>query len=57
MKFSPKCRAKKLGSFCSLLNWEGAIIQPQIRPSKIPEGNYIDHVFFFRLKVESVKYP
>ena len=44
MKFSPKCRTKKLGmiytvlrSFCSFLNWEGAIIQPQIEPRKIPE--------------------
>ena len=43
MKFSPNCRTKKLvmiytilGSFCSFLNWEGADIQPQIRPRKIP---------------------
>ena len=43
MKFSPKCRTKKLGmiftivgSFCSLFNWEGSDIRPQIRPRKIP---------------------
>ena len=43
MKFSPKCRTKKLGmiytilgSFCSFLNWEGADIWPRIRPRKIP---------------------
>ena len=37
MKFSPKCRTKKLGmiytilgSFCSFLNWEGVGIRPQI---------------------------
>ena len=43
MKFSSKCRTQKLGmiytvleSFCSLFNWEGAVIQPQIRPRKIP---------------------
>ena len=41
MKFSPKCRAMKLGmiytilgGFCSFFNWEGADIRPQIR--KIP---------------------
>ena len=41
MKFLPKCRTKKLGmictilgSFCSFLNWEGADIQPEIRPKK-----------------------
>ena len=44
MKFSPKCRTKKLGmvytifgSFCSFLNWEGADIRSQIRSRKIPE--------------------
>ena len=44
MKFSPKCRTKTfgmiytiLGSFCSVLNWEGTIIRPQIRPRKIPD--------------------
>ena len=43
MKFSPKCRTKKLGmiytileSFCSFSNWDGADIRPQIRPRKIP---------------------
>ena len=43
MKFSPKCRTKKLemiysiwGNFCSFLNWEGGDIQPKIRPRKIP---------------------
>ena len=43
MKFAPKCRTKNLGMlntilerFCSFLNWEGAIIRPQIRPRKIP---------------------
>ena len=43
MKFSPKCRTKKLGmiytilgSFCSFSNWEGANIRPQIRLRKIP---------------------
>ena len=43
MKFSPKCKTKKLGmnynilgSFCSFWNWDGANIQPQIRPRKIP---------------------
>ena len=42
MKFSPKCRTKKLGmlnthlgSFCISFNWEGADIRPQIRPRKI----------------------
>ena len=42
MKFSSKCRTKKLemiytilGSFSLFLNWEGADIQPQIRPKKI----------------------
>ena len=44
MKFSPKCRSKKLGmtyiilgSFCSFLNWKGADIGPQIRPRKTPK--------------------
>ena len=43
MKFSLKCRAKKLGilyiilgRFCSFLNWEGADIWPQIWSRKIP---------------------
>ena len=43
MKFSPKCRTKKLGmiytflgSFCLFLIWERADIRPQIRPRKIP---------------------
>ena len=43
MKFSPKCRTKKLGMIytifgncCSFLNREGAIIRPQIWPRKIP---------------------
>ena len=43
MNISPKCETKKLGmiytilgSFCSFFNWEGANIQPQIRPRKIP---------------------
>ena len=43
MKFSPKCRTKKLGmiyiilgSVCLFLNWERADIWPQIRPWKIP---------------------
>ena len=43
MKFSPKCRTKKLGmihtiwgSFCSFFNREGAVIQPKVRPRKIP---------------------
>ena len=42
MKFSPKCRTKKLGiiytilgSFCSFLNWKG----PKIRPRKISVVN------------------
>ena len=35
IKFSPKCRTKKLGSFCSFFNWEGANVLPQIRPRKI----------------------
>ena len=42
MKFSAKCRTKNLGmiftilgSFCSFLNWEGAVIRPKIRPRKI----------------------
>ena len=45
MKFSPKCRTKKLGmiytilvSLCSFWNWERADIRPQIRPRKIPAG-------------------
>ena len=44
VKFSPKCRSRKLGkayiilgSFCSFLNWEGADIRPKIRPRKIPD--------------------
>ena len=43
MKFSPKCRTKKsgmiytiLGSFCSFLNCERAVILPQIKPRNIP---------------------
>ena len=43
MNFSPNCRTKKLvmistilGSVHSFLNLEGANIQPQIRPRKIP---------------------
>ena len=46
MKCSPKCRTKKLGmiytilgSFCSFLNWKWTIVQPQIRPRKIPAGS------------------
>ena len=49
IKFSPKCGTKKLGvictilgSFCSFLNWEGAIILPQIELRKIPEISIID---------------
>ena len=48
MKFSLKCRAKKvgmiftiLGSLCSFLNWEGADIGPQILPRKIPSLLYL----------------
>ena len=44
MKFSSNCRTKILGviytilgSFCSFLNWEGAVIGPQIMPRKIPD--------------------
>ena len=48
MKFSPKCRTKKLGmiytilgSFAMFLIGEGLIyIQPQIRPRKIPESGH-----------------
>ena len=29
------------GSFCLFLNWEGAIIRPQIRPREIPVINLI----------------
>ena len=43
MKFSPKCRSKKLGmiytilgSFCSFFNWKRADIRPKIWPRKIP---------------------
>ena len=43
MKFSPKCRARKLGmictilrSFCSFCFGEGHNIRPQIWPRKIP---------------------
>ena len=43
MKFSPKYGTENLGttyiilgSICSLLNWEGAHIGPQIRLRKIP---------------------
>ena len=43
MKFSPNYRTKKLGMiytilgfFCSFFNWEGADIQPQMRPREIP---------------------
>ena len=46
IKFSPKCRTKKLGmiytilgSLCSFLNWEGDNIRPQIGPWKIPGLN------------------
>ena len=55
MKFSPKYRTKKLGmihtiwgSFRSLLNWEGVVILPEIRPWKIPaqiEYNGLTKVF------------
>ena len=44
MKFSQKCRTKKLGmtntilgSFCSFWNLEGTNVRPQIRPRKIPD--------------------
>ena len=44
MKFSSKCRTKKLGmiytifgSFCLFYNWDGANIRPKIRPRKILE--------------------
>ena len=44
MKFSPKCRSKKLGmiytilgTFCLFFNWERADIQPEIRPREIPD--------------------
>ena len=44
MKFSPKCRTKKLEMICIrhfgkmllILNWEGALIRPLIKPSIIP---------------------
>ena len=59
MKFSPKCRTKKLGMiytipgcFCSFFNWEGAVIQPKIRPRKIRERvcfSFIYHVVVFCL--------
>ena len=46
MKFSPNCKTKKLrmintllDSFCSILNWEGALIW--IRPRKIPAGHNV----------------
>ena len=49
IKFSPKYRAKYLGmifkilgSFCSVFNWKGANIWPQIRPRKIP----VIHVWY-----------
>ena len=49
MKFSPKCRTKKLGmintvlgSFCSFFNWEGTVIRPQIRPRKILDSYKIN---------------
>ena len=48
MKFSLKYKTNKfgmiytiLGNFCSFLNWEGAVIQPQIRPRNIPEYFFI----------------
>ena len=31
MKFSPRCRTKKLGIIYTILNWEVADIRPQIR--------------------------
>ena len=44
MKFSPRCRTKKLeiiyiilGSIYSFFNWEGADIRFQIRPKTISE--------------------
>ena len=45
MTFSTKYRSKALGmlftiileSFCSILFWEGANVQNQIRPRKIPD--------------------
>ena len=61
MKFSRKCRTKKLGmiytilgSFCSFLNWEGTYIWPQIRPWKIPETNkllFLECLFCCRVTV------
>ena len=51
MKFSLKCRTKKLGNsmifsflatFCSFLSWED--IHPQIRPRKIPK-NFCNFLF------------
>ena len=56
LKFSPKCRTKKLsmihtilGSFCSFLNCEGADILPQIRPRKGISLYYLKAGFFFLL--------
>ena len=47
MKFSPKCRTKKLGRintilgrFCSYLNWGGAVIWLKIKPREIPTYMY-----------------
>ena len=49
MKFSPKCRTKKLGIhtmlgiFGPLFNWERADIRPEIRPRQIPGILYLYH--------------
>ena len=67
MKFSPKCRTRKLGkictslgSFCSFLNWEGADIRSQIRLRKIPDSLLIiilrGHTCYnFQLKVPNIQ--
>ena len=59
MKFSPKCRSKKLGmtyiilgSFCSFFIWEGADVQPKNHALENPCVMWWLICFFF-LKVDS----
>ena len=60
MKFSPKCRTKKLGmiytifgSFCSIRVGGGADIRPEIRLRKIPEMSYLN---VLQMKIQFTSY-
>ena len=60
IKFSPKCRARKLGiyyislgRFCSILNWEGADIGPQIWPRENPWSTHVKLITKRRCSLKS----